>query len=86
MKLPNVRLQLIVEVYLPQEYRLMKQYIGSFANIWDECRVLIMCDGWIGPTKMHIVNFPIYSNRGSVFHKPFDATDVRSRIGTTTHL
>ena len=38
-----------------------------------------MCDGWIGPTKMQIVNFLVYSNRGTMFYKSVDATNVRSR-------
>ena len=55
----------------------MKQCIASFANIWEKRGVSIMCDGWTGPTKMHIINFLVYSNRGTVFHKSVDATDVR---------
>ncbi|CAO2838156.1 unnamed protein product [Amaranthus hypochondriacus] len=69
----------LAEVYLPQECRLMKEYIASFANIWEEQGVSIMCDGWTSTTKMHIINFLVYSNRGTVFHKSVDATDVRSR-------
>ncbi|CAO2836261.1 unnamed protein product [Amaranthus hypochondriacus] len=71
----------LAEVYLPQECRLMKEYIALFANIWEEQGVSIMCGGWTGPTKMHIINFHVYSYRGIVFHKSVDATDVRSRTG-----
>ncbi|KAL2901127.1 UDP-N-acetylmuramoylalanine--D-glutamate ligase [Bienertia sinuspersici] len=35
-----------------------------------------MCDGWQGPTNMHIINFLVYSSRGTVFHKPVDDTNV----------
>lgn len=38
-----------------------------------------MCEEWIGPTRKHIINFLVYVNRGTVFHKSMDATDVPRR-------
>ncbi|KAI8556211.1 hypothetical protein RHMOL_Rhmol05G0234700 [Rhododendron molle] len=38
-----------------------------------------MCDGWSGPRRRHLVNFLVYSNRGTVFHKSINATNVLSR-------
>lgn len=69
----------IAEVYLPEECKEMKQYIKSLEPIWNEKGVTTMCDGWSGPTNMHIINFLIYSVRGTVFHKSIDATDVLRR-------
>ncbi|XP_021754926.1 uncharacterized protein LOC110720229 [Chenopodium quinoa] len=57
----------------------MKNYINSFEPAWNERGVTIMCDGWSGPTNMHIINFLVYSIRGTVFHKSIDATDVYCR-------
>lgn len=54
----------------------MKEYIKSFEPTWNERGVTIMCDGWSGPTNMHIINFLVYSPRGTIFHKSVDATDV----------
>ncbi|XP_057970336.1 uncharacterized protein LOC131159441 [Malania oleifera] len=69
----------ISEIYLEQEYQEMKNYIASFAGIWKERGVTLMCDGWSGPTRKHIINFLVYCDRGTVFHKSVDASDVPSR-------
>ena len=34
-----------------------------------------MCDGWIGPTKLSIINFMVYSKRSMIFLKSIDASD-----------
>uniref|UniRef100_A0A803LRA4 DUF659 domain-containing protein n=1 Tax=Chenopodium quinoa TaxID=63459 RepID=A0A803LRA4_CHEQI len=69
----------LARVYLPEECKEMKNYINSFEPVWNERGVTIMCDGWSGPTNMHIINFLVYSVRGTVFHKSIDATDVYCR-------
>ncbi|XVE88841.1 hypothetical protein DITRI_Ditri19aG0101300 [Diplodiscus trichospermus] len=69
----------IASIFLPNEYKLMKEYIASFNSIWKGRGVTIMCDGWTGSTKMHIINFLVYSNRGTIFHKYVDASNVLSR-------
>ncbi|KAI8547698.1 hypothetical protein RHMOL_Rhmol07G0216500 [Rhododendron molle] len=61
----------VAEVYLPKEYEAIQKWIGLCVSI--------MCDGWSGPRRRHLVNFLVYSNRGIVFHKSIDATDVLSR-------
>ncbi|KAK9689613.1 hypothetical protein RND81_09G071200 [Saponaria officinalis] len=72
----NPLMETILEVYLSEEYKEMKNYIKSLVPIWDERGVTIMCDGWGGPTNMSIINFLIYSVRGTIFHKSIDASDV----------
>ncbi|XP_058209973.1 uncharacterized protein LOC131323277 isoform X1 [Rhododendron vialii] len=69
----------VAEVYLPKEYEAIQKWIGSLKTTWEERGVSIMCDGWSGPRRRHLVNFLVYSNRGTVFHKSIDATDVLSR-------
>ena len=59
----------------------MKEYIASFAGIWKERGVSILCDAWTGPTKMSIINFMVYSNRGTIFHKSVNASDVEKKDG-----
>ena len=34
-----------------------------------------MCDGWIGPTKLSIINFMVYSKGSTIFFKSVDASD-----------
>ena len=34
-----------------------------------------MCDGWISPTKLSIINFMVYSKRSMIFLKSIDASD-----------
>ncbi|XVE57080.1 hypothetical protein DITRI_Ditri04bG0063300 [Diplodiscus trichospermus] len=79
---PNVPLPTpyeIAEVFLPNEYKLMKEYIASFNSIWKERGVTIMCDGWTRLIRMHIINFIVYSNQGTIFHKSVDTSNVLSR-------
>ena len=79
---PNVDLPTpyeVTEVYLQQEYEEIKTWIESHKQIWTERGVTIMCDGWTGPTRMHIINFLVYSNRGTIFHKSVATTNVHSR-------
>jgi hypothetical protein len=33
-----------------------------------------MCDSWTGPTRMSVINFLIYCNGVTWFHKSIDAT------------
>ena len=79
---PNITLPTpyeIAEVFLPQEYKLMKEYISFFESIWNARGVTIICDGWSGTTRMAIINFLIYSNHGTIFHKSVDASLVPSK-------
>ncbi|KAG8634277.1 hypothetical protein MANES_17G022250v8 [Manihot esculenta] len=71
----------ISEIYLKNEYKEMKKYIASFEGMWNERGVTIMCDGWSGPTRMSIINFLVYSPRGTVFHKFIDASNVKRKNG-----
>ncbi|XP_074314254.1 uncharacterized protein LOC141649462 [Silene latifolia] len=64
------------QAYLPEAYKEMKGYIKTLAPIWDERGVTIMCDGWTGPKDMHVINFLVYSVRGTIFHKSVDASNV----------
>ena len=34
-----------------------------------------MCDGWIGPTKLSIINFMVYSKGSTIFLKSVNASD-----------
>ena len=79
---PGVKVPTAYEVgnkYLKQEYDGLKSWITGFKGIWKQRGVTIMCDGWTGTTQMHIINFLIYSSRGTVFHKSIDASLVASR-------
>ena len=42
---------------------------------WKERGVSILCDAWTGPIKMFIINFLVYSNRGTIFHKSVNAIE-----------
>ncbi|XP_028119117.1 uncharacterized protein LOC114316620 [Camellia sinensis] len=69
----------VTEVYLPMEYEALLNWIKSHKPSWAERGVTIMCDGWSGPTRKHIVNFLMCSNGGTIFQKPMDVTNVSSR-------
>ncbi|KAL2938628.1 Protein disulfide-isomerase TMX3 [Bienertia sinuspersici] len=53
------------QVFLPEECKGIKGYIKSLEPIWNERGVTIMYDGWSGPINMHIINFLVYSVRGT---------------------
>ncbi|XP_028061928.1 uncharacterized protein LOC114265344 [Camellia sinensis] len=69
----------VSEVYLGMEHDEMTEWIGSFKGIWAEGGVSIMCDGWSNLTWQHIINFLVYCNRGTIFHKSIDASNIISR-------
>ncbi|KAL7204843.1 hypothetical protein ACSBR2_017869 [Camellia fascicularis] len=39
-----------------------------------------MCDGWSNLTRQHIINFLVYCNKGTIFHKSIDASNIISKI------
>ncbi|CAL5419353.1 unnamed protein product [Camellia sinensis] len=69
----------VSEVYLGMEHDEMTEWIGSFKGIWAERGVSIMCDSWSSLTRQHIINFLVYCNRGTIFHKSIDASNIVSR-------
>ncbi|KAL7198673.1 hypothetical protein ACSBR2_021057 [Camellia fascicularis] len=69
----------VSEVYLGIEHNEITEWIGSFKGIWAERGVFIMCDGWSSLTRQHIINFLVYCNRGTIFHKSIDASNIVSR-------
>ncbi|MBA0667689.1 hypothetical protein Goklo_000744 [Gossypium klotzschianum] len=66
----------VTRVYLEDEY--IQEWVNNFRPIWEERGVTIMCDGWKGTTNQHIINFLIYSTRGTIFKKSIDASSVTS--------
>ncbi|MBA0776155.1 hypothetical protein Gotri_011195, partial [Gossypium trilobum] len=69
----------VTGVYLEDEYKEIQEWVNSFRPLWEERGVTIMCDGWKETTNQHIINFLIYSTRGTVFKKSIDASSVTSR-------
>ena len=46
--------------YLEMEYKDMEAYVNIQREKWETYGCTIMCDGWIGPTKLSIINFMVY--------------------------
>ncbi|GMI77015.1 hypothetical protein like AT3G17450 [Hibiscus trionum] len=67
-------------VYLDEKYKEIQEWVNDFKPIWKERGVTIMCDGLKGTRNQHIINFLVYSPRGSIFKKSIDASSVTSRI------
>jgi hypothetical protein len=58
----------------------MLQWITGMKKTWKQKGVTIMCDGWTdGINHSHIMNFLVYCEKGTVFWKSVDASDVDSR-------
>ena len=43
--------------YLEMEHKDMEAYVNLQREKWETYGCKIMCDGWIGPTKLSIINF-----------------------------
>jgi hypothetical protein len=52
----------------------LKAIFQKWCNEWHKHDVTIMCDSWIDPTRMSVINFLLYSNGRMWFHSSVDAT------------
>jgi hypothetical protein len=59
---------------LDMNYDDLKAQMEDFKENWGQFGVTIMCDSWTGPTKMCIINFMIFCNGCTFFHKSANAT------------
>ena len=53
----------------------MEAYVNIQREKWETSGCTIMCDGWIGPTKLSIINFMVYLKGSTIFLKSVDALD-----------
>lgn len=60
--------------YLDQNEKDLKDRYVKFQNDWPLFGVTLMCDSWTGPTRMSVINFLIYCNGVTWFHKSIDAS------------
>jgi hypothetical protein len=60
--------------YLDMNNKDFKDRYAKFQNDWPIFGVSLMCDSWTGPTQMSVINFLIYCNVVTWFHKSIDAT------------
>jgi hypothetical protein len=60
--------------YLDMNEKDLKDRYAKFQNDWPIFGVSLMCDSWTGPTRMSVINFLIYCNGVTWFHKSIDAT------------
>ncbi|XP_068305164.1 uncharacterized protein [Pyrus communis] len=57
------------------EYKDIGEYVNKLRSKWETNGCTIMCDGWIGPTRLSIINFMVYSKGKTIFLKSVDASD-----------
>ncbi|CAL0306258.1 unnamed protein product [Lupinus luteus] len=70
----------ISTVCLKAEYNNMREWIKTLKRTWKETGVTIMCDGWTDSINhKHIMNFLVYSSKGTIFTNSIDVADVGSR-------
>ncbi|KAJ8421444.1 hypothetical protein Cgig2_012090 [Carnegiea gigantea] len=67
----------LLDVYLPAKE--IGQWISEFAPKWKDRGVTIIYDGWSSMTRLNLINFLIYSNGFTVFHKSVNASDVQRK-------
>ncbi|KAL6320235.1 hypothetical protein AAG906_005305 [Vitis piasezkii] len=61
--------------YLDMEYKNMEAYVHIQREKWKAYGCTIMCDRWIGPMKLSIINFMVYSEGSTIFLKSVDASN-----------
>ena len=61
--------------YLEMEYKDMENYVNIQREKRETYGCTIMCDGWIGPTKLSMIDFMVYSKGSTIFLKFVDALD-----------
>ena len=66
-------------VFPPEAAKEIRQWISEFAPKWKERGVTIMCDGWSSMTRLNLINFLIYSNGFTIFHKSVIASDIQRK-------
>jgi hypothetical protein len=59
----------------------LKDRYAKFHNDWPIFGVSLMCDSWTGPTRMSVINFLIYCNGVTWFHKSIDEGDIIEHLG-----
>ena len=73
----------IKKKYLDMEYKDMEDYVNIQREKWKTYECIIMCDGWVGLTKLSIINFMVYSKGSTIFLKSVDAFDkIKKTINT----
>jgi hypothetical protein len=60
--------------YLDMNEKDLKDRYAKFQNDWPIFGVSLMCDSWTGPTQMSVIDFLIYCNGVTWFHKSIDPT------------
>ena len=61
--------------YLEMKYKDMEAYVNIQRKKLETYGCTIMCDGWIGPTKLSIINFMVYSKGSTIFLKSVNDLD-----------
>ena len=61
--------------YLEMEYKDMEAYVNQQREKWKTYDCTIMLNGWIGPTRLSIINFMVYSKWSLVFLALVDASN-----------
>ncbi|XP_057443806.1 uncharacterized protein LOC130735955 [Lotus japonicus] len=70
----------VSDVYLEEEYNTMQKWIKTLRGTWKDKGVTIMCDGWTdGLNHTHIMNFLVYSSKGTVFLNSIDVSGAATR-------
>ena len=61
--------------FLEMEYKEVEAHVNQQREKWKTYGCTIMSNGWIGPTKLSIINFMVYSKGITVFLKSIDASN-----------
>ncbi|RWR91144.1 hypothetical protein CKAN_02028800 [Cinnamomum micranthum f. kanehirae] len=60
--------------YLDMEYDYHTKYLEDHFKTWKEYGGMLMCDGWTGNNRRHIINFMAYCVTGTIFISLIDDT------------
>jgi hypothetical protein len=65
----------IDDTYLDSNDEEIKKHFEKFKDEWPTQDITLMCDSWMSLTGMSIINFMVYCNCVTFFHKSVDSTD-----------
>ncbi|XP_039126919.1 uncharacterized protein LOC120263064 [Dioscorea cayenensis subsp. rotundata] len=71
---------------LEESKKELQLLVDTYRSSWEDCGCTIMADGWKDVRQRSLINFLVYSPKGTSFIKSVDASDMISDSSTLCNL
>ncbi|XP_039122041.1 uncharacterized protein LOC120258657 [Dioscorea cayenensis subsp. rotundata] len=71
---------------LEESKKELQLLVDTYRSSWEDCGCTIMADGWKDIRQRSLINFLVYSPKGTSFIKSVDASDMISDASTLCNL